>query len=1500
MINRYKIIIFNKKIYKEIELPEKSKDFKIGTTLDCDYRLHKEWFFEDIFLNFQCINSQWNLMCSDNLYISTGESKKLLNTNLLHGSSFTLKYQDNNNEVFNVEFEIIFDDKKIEYNREISIHGQNNISIGSKSDCQIIIEGEYLLNDKIILNRNEKGFKVNIVSLTYDIKRNGNKLAQNELVYYGDFLSIANFSFCISEDHIWTHATEKCRCVGFNYIDYDGKNNYPKFVRNTRLKHILDEEEIEILDPPSKPHKPKNNLLMSLLPSLGMLIAAGIMAYMGGTTMLIFSGISAGMAILTTVVGLIQGKKEYRQDVKKREDEYLLYISNKRSEIEKARKQELENVYDIYRDKEVNNQNLMRFSADLFDREKTDQDFLHVLIGQGTIDARKKIKYKKAEKLEVDDELQLLPQKLCDEMKTIQEAPVICDFKSSNAVGVIGDNDFKHYLLNDIVFDICSRQFYTDVKLFFIMESKNSDIANDFRLLPYATNTISSCRNIVCDEESKNIVFEFIYNELTRRTHNKEEKYVDYVIFFYDLCGFASHPISKFVDCAAELGVTFVFFSQKDSEVPQGCDFLIKQIDAMEAKLIDTSNISESKIFNFYKIESEVIREMNSILAPVEAEEISLEGSLTKNIDLYTMLNIISADDLDLKKRWDSTRVYKSMAVPLGVSKTGIVYLDLHDKAHGPHGLVAGTTGSGKSEILQSYILSVATLFHPYEIAFLIIDFKGGGMVNQFKELPHLLGAITNIDGKEIDRSLKSIKAELQKRQRLFAEAEVNHIDKYIQKYKDGKVDCPLPHLVIIVDEFAELKAEQPDFMKELISAARIGRSLGVHLILATQKPAGQVDEQIWSNSRFKLCLKVQGPEDSNEVLKSPLAAEIKEPGRAYFQVGNNEIFELFQSAYSGAPAQSDDSSVKEYSIYELELSGRKKKIFEQKRRKEEAKGKNQLDAIVDYVSDYCIRAGVKPLPNICIKALESKIVYIDEKDKCQYLLGIYDDPDNQYQGEMPIDIDNKNTFIVGSSQYGKTNIIQLLIRQIALKKKVNEANIYILDFGSLVLKNFEDLNHVGGVVCPNDDEKLKNLFKLLQEELVNRREKMVSVGVSSFSSYLEAGYKDLPHIYIFVDNMTALMELYLENDETFLGIIREGVAVGISVVLANAQTNGIGYRYLANFANKIALYCNDSNEYGNVFDHVDIKPEEMPGRAVLEYDKRLLECQTYLAYEGEKEIDRVIAIKKFIEKINKDNVGDYARRIPYIPSVLTERQLIDEYGAIAHNYSFPIGLSYKEVSPFELDFAKIGAIGLCGKDTKIHMDFITDIINQMCERRNNNPVKVCIFDDVNRGLKECKDLPIVSTYTIATEPIVEMLSEWNYKLQTRYQNMIDEVESEDNELLLLVINNNDVAKTIYEDMDAMNQYTEMITRYKNLNVGVIFANYENVNVSYDAPEPLRNIKQERHLLYFDDLDNLKVFDVAYEDIKANKKKLQSGDAYYIKDNSVIKLKLKNTCTKVC
>lgn len=325
-----------------------------------------------------------------------------------------------------------------------------------------------------------------------------------------------------------------------------------------------------------------------------------------------------------------------------------------------------------------------------------------------------------------------------------------------------------------------------------------------------------------------------------------------------------------------------MFFAEDEGLLPKNCESIIR-LDTFgkNGVLIEAKNNLNSVEFTYQTVSDEEVEQMAYKMSPVFCEEVSLEGGLLKNYSFYQMMNIFDAEEISLGQKWNSDAIYHTLKAPLGINaKKETVYLDLHENAHGPHGLVAGTTGSGKSEILQSYIISMAINYHPDDVGFVIIDFKGGGMANQFASLPHLIGTITNIDGREIERSLKSIRAELQKRQRLFAEYNVNKIDAYIMKYKNGEAKVALPHLIIVVDEFAELKADQPEFMKELISAARIGRSLGVHLILATQKPAGQVDDQIWSNSKFKLCLKVQDKEDSNEVLKSPLAAEIREPGR--------------------------------------------------------------------------------------------------------------------------------------------------------------------------------------------------------------------------------------------------------------------------------------------------------------------------------------------------------------------------------------------------------------------------------------------------------------------------------------------------------------------------------------------------------------------------------------------------------------------------------------------
>lgn len=1492
MENRYKIIISNKNLYKEVELTPEVQEMKIGTGVSCDARLHKDWFFEPIELLFTKSNGIWTITCSDNLYFTVGDVRKLMTKTVSHGDHFVVKYRESNNDVFLVDFLIDFDNKERRFERNIDISNESKITIGTDKSNNIILSSDYVVNDEIELANMGKELKLDIKNSTYGVYHNGNKAGNSLIIYNGDFFSISDFIFYYKNNNIYTEIRNDCVINSLSYKDEPNQNNYPKFTRNTRVKSIVDDSKINILDPPSKPQKPKNNLLISLIPSIGMLIASGAMAFMGGA-MVIFSIMSGVMAIVTSILGVMQGKKDYKKECSERISKYNFYIEKKRREIETIREQERNELEKIFISQKLELERIKCFSGELFERTLKDKDFLNIRIGIGDIEAKRQIDYKKQERLEIEDDLQNKPENLFNEYKMVKQAPVICDLVSSNAVGIVGNEENRFSFFKNIVIDIIARHFYTEVKMFFIVEEEHTSRVDWLRFLPHVYNLETNMRNICCDIESKNLIFEYLYKELSLREQDK--KFNEYlVIFFYDNCGFNSHPISKFINKANELGVTFIFFSDNKFNIPIGCDSIINILDGKSAELINVEDYKITK-FEYLTVDDKLSSKVVEILAPVYTEEITLESSLTKNISLFEMLKILSVDDLDLSKRWSTSTVFKSMAAPIGVSKSGMILLDLHDKAHGPHGLVAGTTGSGKSEILQTYILSMSTLYHPYEVAFVIIDFKGGGMVNQFKTMPHLLGAITNIDGKAIDRSLKSIKAELKKRQRLFSEAEVNHIDKYIKKYKAQEVDEPLPHLIIIVDEFAELKAEQPEFMKELISAARIGRSLGVHLILATQKPSGQVDEQIWSNSRFKLCLKVQNKEDSNEVLKSPLAAEIKEPGRAYLQVGNNEIFELLQSAYSGDSERTDENNFKEFSIYELQKNGRKKCVFISKKNKEELKSKTQLESIVDYVSNYCNINGINSLPNICLDDLKTVINCPNSINNNNKFIdiGIYDDPDAQYQGQTLVDMNSKNTLIIGSAQTGKTNLLQCVIKEIAIMNSPAEANIYIIDFGSMVLKNFEQLKHVGGIVSSSEDEKLKNLFKLLYEEISTRKEKLVSVGVSSFSAYKEAGYTDLAQIYLIIDNLTGLIELYLENDDTLLTIIRDGISVGITSVIANSQTSGIGYRYMSNFSNRIVMHCNDTNEYSNLLEQVSIQPDDIQGRCIVEIDKRILECQTYLAFEGEKEIERVHSIKSFINQINSLTINIEAKKIPSIPNILSEKELIGEYRAKRDNYRLPIGITYEEVKPFYLDFAHIGALGICGKSNKGHANFVKYMLDNFDKQSKEYPVRVCIFDDISRKYSSLKNLDIVDEYTLNADRIIEKINEWYEILEKRYSEMLiaEETLSQD-ELLVLIIQNNDVAKKIFEDMDAMRQYTEMVTRFKDLNICVIYSNYENAPVSYDAPEPLRMIKQEQHVLLLNDLDMLKVFDVPYEEIKANRKKLQLGDAYYIKDSTVTKLKV--------
>lgn len=1496
MESRYKIVISNKNLYKEIELAPAAQQIRVGTATDCDVRLHKDLFFEQIELTFIKNDGVWRVLCSDNLYltIGKGDMRKLMTKTLSHGDTFEVKYQSADNVVFDVDFLIDFDNGRTRYDRVVQLEGKSAVTIGATNDSDIRLLSTYAKSDAIELSRKSSSLVLHISSTTYGVYHNGKKAVSGSVIKNGDFLSIADYFFFYKNDCLYTEKRKDFTVKGLCFYDLPERNGYPKFNRNTRIKVALRDAPIEILDPPAIPQKPKTNIVTRLLPSMGMLLASGVMAFFGGA-MIVMSLISGSMAIFTTIITVRESKKDYEKNTKDRVEKYNTYIANKRAEIEAYREQERETLNEIYISQAAEIENLDTFSPHLFDRSPEDEDFLCVNLGSGAIEARRPVKYRQQERLEIEDELQLYPEKISEEYKFVKDAPVVCSLKSANAVGIVGDLQFRFDMMKNIVIDLLARQYFSDVKFVFAASDENVDKVFWLRKLPHVYDEAARIRTLVTDNESKNIVFEYLYKELTLREQSKKFSR-RIVMFLFDDWGFKSHPISKFVDKARDLGVTFIFFGNAVADIPQGCDYIVRQAGD-KGELIKAENRGDTIEFTYPHLDDASAKQLVDLVTPVFCEEISLESTLTKNISMFEMMNIIAVDDINLEARWKKAQVYKTMAAPIGVSKSGTICLDLHDKAHGPHGLVAGTTGSGKSEVLQTYILSMSTLYHPYEVAFVIIDFKGGGMVNQFRNLPHLLGAITNIDGKEIDRSLKSIKAELQKRQRLFAEADVNHIDKYIKKYKAGEVEIPLPHLILIVDEFAELKAEQPEFMKELISAARIGRSLGVHLILATQKPSGQVNEQIWSNSRFKLCLKVQSKEDSNEVLKSPLAAEIKEPGRAYLQVGNNEVFELFQSAYSGAPEKMDDSAVKEFTIYSLSSCGKRTPVYVQKRKKAAGSNVTQLDAVVQYVAHYCDSIELQRLPNICLPPLEDYLTIPDKLpayDLHTLPLGIYDDPDSQYQGLAHFDLCDENTLIVGSAMTGKTNLLQDIIRLVAERFSPRQAIFYIADFGAMYLKNFETLHHVGGVVTIAESEKLKNLFKLLTTEVQERKAQFLSCGLSSYTAYCEAGHTDLPHIFFVIDNFSAFKELYADvHEDQLLYLSREGISCGISLIVTNPVTSGFGYRYLSNFACRLTFKCNDASEYMNVFDRCRMQPKDTPGRLLCKINKEIYEMQSFVAFEGAKEFERSNAVKKFVEEINGRYPQEHARKIPSIPDRLTFDYIEENYIVKGSGYQYPIGLDYANVDVVSIDFKAWNEFCIVSREAERRNAVTNSILSVIHRNVLQMPVKLYIIDSMERPLKCMKDCEYVERYTIDYSEIGTIFDEIMPNLEERHKLlMAGEIEQLTRfPQIIILVNSKDGLEYISQTKQVLEIYNRLTKQFKALGVAFVFSDVDDAAVGYNGPELLKRFKESKKAIITSSLQEFKFCDIPSAAIRSNKT-MNVGDCFLMNGSDVSRIKL--------
>ena len=1132
-----------------------------------------------------------------------------------------------------------------------------------------------------------------------------------KLIYFGIILSVGCLfgQYMLDEQQTESYDTEN---DPNGYYGYQVQKSF--FNRSPRDLPTIIHSVISIETPPKRQERKRKPLIQILGPSLTMaipmLMGCGMMIMSsGGHSSFMFLGIvtsvtSALIGSAWTISNLGYQEKDEMEQERKRFYAYGNYLMQKAKQLSSDyyhNYQAMKRMYPSAHHYAVHGGE----NGELWNRNKTHTDFLYERLGLGDIPFQVEIRTQQQEFQMQRDRLQDKPQLLQQEYKTLRHVPVGIDLLKIPLLAVVGKThraaiSLVHILLCQIAQTTC----YTDVKIVLLNKNNQKEDRNDWGFLRWMPHTWSSDHSIrffsMSEQEANDISYEMtqIFRRRAEEGNNTAiEPY--YVVIVTEpellernaLSGYLLHP-------QAIYGASTIIIGKKYTELPNECTVAI-ETDGKTCRINNMMDVSQEKLkITQDQITDAELSRMAYRLANIHVEEKENTQSIPSSVDFLTMYGVSTISELNIAKRWQLSRTEDTMRVPVGIGAGGqLCCLDIHEKFHGPHGLVAGTTGSGKSETLQSYILSLCVNYSPDDVSFFIIDFKGGGMANLFEDLPHLAGTISNLSGNQVRRAMISIQSECRRRQKMFRDHGVNNINDYTRLYKDGGCEHAIPHLLIIIDEFAELRKAEPDFMRELISVSQIGRSLGIHMILATQKPDGTVDDNIRSNSRFRLCLRVQDRRDSVEVLGRPDAAYITQAGGGILRVGNDEIFEKFQSAWSGAVYDEKHAGERKNTVKLLTNTGRTILTRKHKQTTEsETETQTQLEALLhalqqtakqqQYHSAYCLWLPVLPRA-VSLQQISGWQGYsahtwqqTAHDDSLRTIIGIVDDPENQTQQPLYLDFaQNGHHAVLGSVVSGKSTFLQTALYGLFQTYSPERLNAYIIDFSSRMLGIFAALPHVGGIVYDDQPDKMDKLFYLLREHM-RQRQKMLQGG--SYQEYIRHHCdRPLPAILIVVDNYAGFKEKTdAKYEAQMMQISREGASCGIYLLLSAAGfgMSEISNRMSDNLRTVFSLELTDRHKYVEALrtTGIQILPESgVSGRGLVCIEHRCLEYQTALINDQADDYMRAQTAQAEFERICEEWHGMTARHIPEIPeepisSLLT---VLPEYQQTAQDV-LPIG----------------------------------------------------------------------------------------------------------------------------------------------------------------------------------------------------------------------------------
>lgn len=1146
-------------------------------------------------------------------------------------------------------------------------------------------------------------------------------------------------------------------------------------------------EPVRIETPPDMPdHEAGGSNPIQLVTMIGSAGAMTLMMLMRNSRFAAFGAIMMLVMLVGAITMFASQRGRSQRTQKGQRSRYLDYLERRRRELRDDEESFRVTAATTYPSPH-GLASLIKDSQRLWERRRGNSDFMHARLGTGNSVIRA-VEFTATENAtQIPDEfLQAEAQSVCRRFERASDVPVIESLDSLGAITVIGTDSEE--LVRGLLLQLAALNSPEDLQIALAAPEHRSAEWEFVQWLPHASlgvNAGGALRVAQSADELRAIV----HRELAARTSRAAEiartssssrpvpwlhERLVIVVDNRDGGVFLESPDPRF--SLAQLGVT-VFYLVNDR---------LREPERVGARL--TQQPEATWVFERYRAEEMLptrvvvtadpcpITTADAIardLAPLRLSEESLEHSESRASMAFTeMMGVANIKEVSFENIWERHTDSTFLRVPIGVDDGGApVVLDLKESAQfgmGPHGLCIGATGSGKSELLRTLVLGLLTTHGPEDLSMVLVDYKGGATFAPFVNAPQVSGLITNLsdDVSLVDRVYTSLQGEILRRQELLKSAgNINDITRYrarrAEVLAEGGEMMPMPHLMVIIDEFGELLTERPDFIDVFLSIGRIGRSIGVHLLLSSQRIEGGRLRGLDTYLSYRLGLRTLSEAESRTVLETADAFSLPPlPGYGYLKV-DTTTYTRFRAGYvSGElPDPAEDlpedvptPRIGTTTMFAVQMPSQEDPSSP--KRKAPKKQSTTAPTVMSTILDQ-LQLRRRAVPPIWLPPLPDALS-LDQIDgpphpspgglrlrasgPLRVPVGLLDDPARQDQRPWEIDLTEAggNHVIIGGPQSGKSTFLQTIAVSAALTHTPAELGIYGIDLLGSSLLPLRDLPHVGGVATRLDPEVVRRTVEELSVMLQEREILFERYGVDSLATFRRRRAEgDIPEvgstdILVLVDGWALVREEYESLEDTLKTLVTRGPGYGIRFIITGSKSTDIRFTITAAFPTRFELRLSDVADSSFGRKAAERMPDDRPGRVMTEGE--LFGHVALPRIDGEADSDTASrGLRELVLAIASSTSGR-ARQVRLLPRVVAARDVVPHP---TNHALVPVGLEESTVETHYFDLLdRDSNVIILGDGESGKTSILTYLVNQMMARHTPDELVLAVFDP-RRSLRD-------------------------------------------------------------------------------------------------------------------------------------------------------------------